>query len=239
MPLFEVSKISEMGASPEIASFANEGIDKLRARLVNEIAVSVLPNRIVKSMVQVFFQGHIRRSLMLIEGGYEAYQSGRGLVVYICARAIYETVACVLDFCDKLTDHLVAGDFIKTCHFLYARTHAARMEGLTGDVDGFGNTAINILTQIDRLSKHLPNLREDYEFLSERAHPNALGALHFFSEDESTNEDEGLYKFSNGTEQKPSLSILISAGRMLGLMEHGMSVMEAKLAEHHKLRNRR
>ncbi len=35
--------------------------------------------------------------------------------------------------------------------------------------------AVNVLTHIDRLQKHLPHLRSQYDFLSEIAHPNGLG----------------------------------------------------------------
>jgi hypothetical protein len=208
MSLFDKSKIPNTGMSPELISYANDGIDKLRARLIDKISVSVLPHYIVKSMVQAFFQGQIRRSLMLIEGGYDAYRSGRGLVVYICARAAYETAVCVLDFCDNLTNHLAGKDFEKTCRFLYSRLYSARMEGFTDNVDGFDNTAINILTQIDRLTKH------------------------YFSEDEEElpNQEGHVFKFSNGIDQTPALRILNSAGHMLALMEHGMCVMEDSIA---------
>jgi hypothetical protein len=84
----------------------------------NEIITSVIPDLLVRAQTRIFFQGHIRRCLMFIEGGNEAHLSGRDLVSITCARAIYETVACVFDFCEKLYDHLNEGNFEKTAQYL-------------------------------------------------------------------------------------------------------------------------
>ena len=148
---FNGPKLFNIGISRELITAANGGIDKLQARLVNELDTScVLPDVIVQSSVQVFFQGHIRRALMFIEGGHDAYLAGRGLVAYACARAIYETFACVLDFCNKLTVHLADGDFEKTVAFIHERQFAARMEDFVREDlvvrEIIDNTAINILT---------------------------------------------------------------------------------------------
>jgi hypothetical protein len=226
MPLFDASKICSRDLSLQEISAANIGIDRLRARQVSEIEVSILPDALLGSAVQVFFQGHVRRALMFIEGGYEAYLAGRGLVACTCARAIYETLACVLDFCDKLTGYLAEGDFEKTARFVFSRSFATRLKDFIHDE--LDNTAINVITQIDKVSRHLlPGLREEYDFLSEMTHPNGLGALEHFWE---TGDD--IIKFSNGTDRDHFIiRTLIGAGRLLSLMDHGMSVMEAKLAQ--------
>jgi len=171
----------------------------------------------------------IRRGLMFIEGGYDACLAGRGLVAYTCARAIYETFACVMDFCDKLTDQIAEGDFEKTCAFIHTRQFAARMKGfLSKEVivkEVIDNTAVNILTQIDRVSKHFPGFREDYDDLSEMTHPNGRGAMGYFWE---TGDD--IIKFSNGVDQAKVMRSLVKAGYLLAQMEHGMTFMETKLA---------
>jgi hypothetical protein len=232
MPLFDAFKLSDVNVEPALISAANYGVDKLRSRLVDQIATSELPWILIPSMVQVFFQGHTRRALMFVEGGYDAYLARRGLVVYACARAIYETFACVMDFCDKLTDHLTDGDFEKTAAFVAARQFAARMpEFVAKDViekEVVDYTAVNVLTQIDRVSKHFPGFRKDYDYLSERTHPNALGALHHFWE----GGDYNLIRFSNDVDPGDVIRSLLQAGRFLGLMEHGMCVMESKLTKH-------
>src|SRR5262245_30932988 len=99
-----------------------------KRRLVDKIDHScIIPNVFIRSEVQAFFQGQIRRSLMFIEGGHDAYLAGRGLVAYTCVRAIYETFACVMDFCGELANHIAEGDFDKTSAFVNARQYATKM----------------------------------------------------------------------------------------------------------------
>jgi hypothetical protein len=228
MALFDASKLSNTDIPPEMVSAANTGIDRLRARLVREIRTSIIPKQLIRSSVQIFFQGQVRRALMFIDGAHEEYLAGRGLVAYSCARAIYETVACVLDFCDKLTDHLVKSDFEKTAIFLHARTFAARANGFVEKADGFDNTATNILTQIDRLSRHRPGLRDQYYLLSEKTHPNVMGSLNYFWE-----SGDEVIQFSNNSEQEQVYVIraVVSAGALLLLMEEEMSLMEKKISK--------
>jgi hypothetical protein len=235
-PLFDPLVLAG-DADPTSISAANDGVERLRARLVDEIAISHLPWLIIPCNVQVFFQGQLRRALMFVEGRYDAYLARRGLVVYSCARAIYETFACVMDFCDKLTDHLASGDFEKTCAFIHSRQHAAKLEDLVGKEllvnEILDNTAVNILTQINRVSKHFPGFRDDYELLSERMHPNGLGALHHFGE---SGDDVIKFSNSNKVERDHAIRNLLSAAKLLVFMDHGMKVMEAKLAKHRWLK---
>jgi hypothetical protein len=232
MALFDASQFPGIDIESELISAANDGVQKLRSRLVDRIAVSHLPWTIVQANVQIFFQGHTRRALMFAEGGYDACVAGRGLVVYGCVRAIYETVACVMDFCDKLSGHLASGDFPKTCVFVLSRQFAARMEEFIDKqviyAETVDTTAVNILTQIDRVSEHVPGFREEYDLLSEMTHPNGLGALcHFWD------SGEDVIKFSDGADQENAINCLLSAaGRLLVLMHVGMSVMEERLAKH-------
>jgi hypothetical protein len=118
MSLFDASKLSSFEIPADLITIANKGVDNLRDRLVDEIDTSCfLPGYLIRWSVQMFFQGHVRRSLMFIEGGYDAFLSGRGLVAYACARAIYETFACVFDFCDKVTEHIQRRNFEKAGAF--------------------------------------------------------------------------------------------------------------------------
>src|SRR5262249_36780155 len=86
------------------------------------------------------------------------------------------------------------------------------------------NTATNILTQIDRVSKLFPEFRRDYDLLSERTHPNGLGALDYFWE-----SGDDVMKFSNSVDHDHSILSLLSAGRWLAVMDRRMSLVEAEL----------
>jgi hypothetical protein len=231
MPLFSSSRLSNSGISGDLISEANQGIVKLRARLVEEITTSAIPDWHIRSQTKVFFQCHIRRCLMFIEGGHEAYLSGRGLISSMCARAIYETVACVMDFCDKLHEHLNENNFEKTAGFIHVRLFATRSKDLLESTNEFDYNAPNVLTQIDRFSKQFPGVR-DYDQLCEILHPNSLGALLHFSDGEELDEYTYVTRFSNDLNARSSIESLVLAGALLTLMDKGISVTERRLDEH-------
>ena len=135
---------------------------------------------------------------MLIDGGYEAYLSGRSLISFMCVRSIYETVACVFNFCDKLHSHLDDGNFEATGNFIHTRLFATRSKDLleTDRDENFDYTTTNILTQIDRFSKHVADFRKEYGYFSEMLHPNCLGTFLHFSEEEAIDEYRSVVKFS-------------------------------------------
>jgi hypothetical protein len=234
MPLFDAKKLSNYNVPPVLIERANEGVDRLRARLVNEIITSVIPDLLVRAQTRIFFQGHIRRCLMFIEGGNEAHLSGRDLVSITCARAIYETVACVFDFCEKLYDHLNEGNFEKTAQFLLVRLFAVRSKEFldNADADEFDFTATNVLTQIDRFSKQCLGVRADYDLLSERTHPNSLGAVLHFSEEERIDENRTITRFTNVTSPHNAIRGLVKAGYLLSLMDTGIDFMQKRVDGH-------
>jgi hypothetical protein len=78
MSLFDPSKLSSFDIPADVITTANIAIDKLRNRLVDQIDAScIFPGIIVRWSSQMFLQGQVRRSLMFIEGGYDAFLSGR------------------------------------------------------------------------------------------------------------------------------------------------------------------
>jgi hypothetical protein len=239
MPLFDVSTLSSEDMPVQLISTVNLGIDRLRARRVSKIETGIMPHDLINSSTLAFLQAHARRALMFIEGGYDAYLAKRGLVAYSCARAICETFACVMDFCDKLTDHLAEGDFEKTACLVCARSFATRSkdyvsrEVIVNEV--LDNTAVSILTQIDRVSRRLPDLelKEDYERLCEVVHPNGLGALSYFS----IVEDDGTKFSDNGYEDQLVIRALVRAGYLLFLMDRAITLIEAKLARQFRFKS--
>jgi hypothetical protein len=232
VPLFNPSKLSEFDIPIDNVALANKGINDLRTRLVDKIdCSSILPGLLISSSVQMFFQGHVRRALMFIEGGYDAFLAGRGLVVFACARAVYETFACVCDFCDKLTERLNERNFEKSAAFVSGRIFSTRIQDLvkkeTLETEIMDNTSVNILTQIERLSKSFTWLKGEYELLSERTHPNGLGSVDYFW---SSGEDVVI--FSNGDiDQDHVARSLVGAGRLLAIMDDRMKVLERELAK--------
>jgi hypothetical protein len=233
MPLFDISKLRGVEIPIARINRANEGVDKLRARLVDEIHTHVLPDWFVQSQTKIFFQSHIRRALMLIEGGYEAYLSERGLISFMCVRGIYESTACVFDFCDKLYGLLDEGNFERTAAFILTSLLSARSKELLPDNDNeFDFTATNILSQIDRFSKHVDNARQEYDHFSEFLHPNSLGTSLYFSDEERIDEDRSVVRFTNDSGVHNAAKWLVKAGFLSLLMDAGIGVTEKRLNEH-------
>lgn len=156
MALFDASQLPDNRISVEQIDIANDAVEKLRARLVDEIHTHVIPDCFVLSQTKVFLQGHIRRVLILIEAAYDEHQRRRAIISLMCVRGVYETVACVVDFCEELHRLLDGGDFEKTAYFIHTRMLATRMKDLSKSEDDLDYTATNILKQVDRLSNTLP-----------------------------------------------------------------------------------
>jgi hypothetical protein len=230
MPLFDILRFPNIQIPSNLVKEANDGFDRLCASLVDKIYSNVLPDLLFKSQTRVFFQAHTRRALMLIEGGYDACLSGRNLVAYACARGVYETVVCVADFCDKLQEHLTVGDFKKTVSFIHCRTFAGRSNDFIESNDGFDYKATNVLTQMQRFSKQLPGVLDDYEFLSELTHPNGLGAVLYFSEEEDIDDSCQVTSFSNNFRPYDAIRSLVNAGCLLSIMDSQIRSTERRLA---------
>jgi hypothetical protein len=172
--------------------------------------------------------GHHKKALFAGGGGLTI--RGRASAQGGVASAIYETFACVFDFCDKATEHIQSRNFEKAGAFIVGRNFSARMKDFVSkdiiETETVDNTAVNILTQIDRLSKSFTGLKEEYDFLSERTHPNGLGSLDYFWE-----SGDDIVRFSNEADRSHVIQSLLSAGRLLAIMEDRMKVLEGELAK--------
>jgi len=72
-------------------------------------------------------------------------------------------------------------------------------------------TAVNILKQIDALDKVFPGARRDYEKLSEFVHPNAHGAVYYFTQ----SRDDNIVQFGTPTDERTRTIGLFLAGASL------------------------
>ena len=50
----------------------------------------------------IFFQAHLRRALAFLEGGKHALDAGHGLVAVTAVRCLFESAACIHDFCNRI-----------------------------------------------------------------------------------------------------------------------------------------
>jgi hypothetical protein len=70
---------------------------------------------------------------------------------------------------------------------------------------------VNILKQIDALNKVVPGARRDYERLSEFVHPNAHGAVYYFTQPGADN----IVQFGTPTDGRTQTMGLFLAGASL------------------------
>lgn len=165
----------------ELLDGVNAVIAGLRSRLVKEIILPEGPLGLrVPNLVRGYIQAHLRRMLTFLDGGHAEYLAGRPLMTELATRAIYENVAYLCDFTDKLKPLCEAVDYDGIEK--HVRT-AAFITRVPSFLNSYGEDlkATNIVTQIDKMAKRYSDYREVYDHLSDIVHPNGLGALVYFA----------------------------------------------------------
>jgi hypothetical protein len=203
----------------------NEVIDRLRATLVTRIVLSEPPFGIrLLNLVRAYLQAHLRRCLTFLDGGHAEYLAGRPLMTELASRAIYENVAALCDFADKLKPLCDSGDLAAIKTHLETATLATRIPSMLaqhGDVV----KATNVLTQIDRMVKRYGEFREAYDHLSDIVHPNALGAINYFA-----TIGDNLVSFVEGsTRPERAIHSLFMAAFLLAFVEVDIAEIERRL----------
>jgi hypothetical protein len=183
--------------SEELIAGLNASIVRLRSMLVNSVQIAgPHSGPWYRNLIQIYIQAHLRRLLSFLDAGHEELHKDRPLVTHMCARAIYETVACFRDFVVQVLPLIDAEDIDNLDNFLRTRIFATRVPSLLANDSSV--SATNILSQIDKLGKDQPRAREAYDHLSDIVHPNALGSVIYFSELSS----DGLMTFPSVTSAK-------------------------------------
>ncbi len=145
-------------ATEELIAGLNAAIERLRGMLVDSIQIAGMRSGLrYRNLIQIYIQAHLRRLLNFLDAGHEELQKGRPLVTHMCARAIYETVACFRDFVRQILPLVDANDVDKLDDFLRTRILATRVPSLL--TEDASVSATNILGQIDKLAKEQPGAR--------------------------------------------------------------------------------
>lgn len=205
----------------------NELIGRLRRWKVDRIVLPEPPLGLrVPNLVRSYLQSHVRRCLMFLDGGHAEWIAGRPLVTELCTRSIYENVATICDFTDKLKPMLEGGDYDAVEKHV---THAAFVTRVPSILAQHGAEvkAPQILNQIDRMGKRYPQFRDAYDHLSDIVHPNGLGAVVYFSKIE-----DGVVTFPEPCNEpdRPLHSLLLS-GVLLAFVEIAITKAENGLRE--------
>lgn len=149
MPLFDRNKPSGEITS-EIIDEANSVVERLWALRVTQIA---LPEPVTglraPNLVRCYLQAHLRRCLMFLQAGAAAMEAGRPLATELCTRAIYENIATICDFTDKLKPLCESIDYLGVEQLVTKATFVTRIPSFITR-HGDDVKAPQILNQIDK-----------------------------------------------------------------------------------------
>jgi len=203
--------------------------ERLSARLVDQIK---LPEAIslfrASNMIRVYLQCHLRRMLQLTEAAFSEFFDGRGVAAIMCARGLYEGLATVTDFEKELMTLLAGGDLAAIFQFTKERANATKIKSWIAKVGNPNVTAKNILTMVSKLKSVRGRIPDEYDFLSEIAHPNGAGALTFFADMSDAVNDVAVFSDS-GPDPRADLQWIFVAADFLNQFEAVMDRIEAAL----------
>ena len=208
MPTFDPDKRPNY-LSPDSIAFANNAIDFIRSRTVASIPMSEPNGFRLGNKIRIFVQAHLRRCLAFVDGGLAEYHAQRPLITDTCSRAIYENIAALDDFSQKLSPMVLANDFEKIDLHIRQAAFGTRVERWFAQPDA--EKSINILTQLKKLFKDMPERLDNYERLCDIVHPNGLGAAVYFV----SIEDEVATIFDAGIDPEKAYVSLVLASSML------------------------
>src|SRR5262249_52372351 len=143
-----------------------------------------------------------------------------------------ETAALFLEFEYRLNELIGSSDFVSIEKLINNRTFATRVEEwIEKNPD---TAATNITTFIDKIdNRFLPGMRQHYDYLSERCHPNSLGHFFFFG---TLDTKSGTTTFSDSKELGLNLRHIMPAALLIPFVENSMERLDAtieKLADAH------
>jgi hypothetical protein len=221
---------------PDILLFAqvdeiNRSIGRVRSYLREKVDIdsSEVDLSMLRSQVEIFFQAHLRRALAFLDGGKHALDAGHGLVAITAVRCMYESAACIHDFCNHVIALIDAGNIADAVRLAHQRSFAQRFEVKEQNTDMFDYTAVNILKQIDALSKVVPKARRSYDQLSEVVHPNAHGALYYFVR---SGEGDEVHFGKPHDERAESIGLLLAGASLFSLIQDDLLRFQMAIIEH-------
>jgi hypothetical protein len=204
-----------------------ELLARLRSRKVDYVALPEPESAFRGSnLLRAYSQAYLRRCLSLFESAYKLFFTENVLVSLICVRAIFETVAAFCHFERQLQALLATSDLGEIFEFVKAKAHVTRISTLLRQ-HGDSVKATSILTEISKLATVRPEVAEEYEFLSEITHPNALGVYHFFA---AVPDQNDVVTFSDGgRDRRADLKWMLVGCHMLEHFEAALIRIETEL----------
>jgi hypothetical protein len=226
MPLFDRHP-NLPNISLDLIDTANLIYEQLKSRKVAEIVLAEPETGlVVPNLVRSYLQAHLRRCLTFAEAGAAEITAGRPLVAEMCSRALYENVATICDFADKLKPLCDAVDYEGVKNYVSNAAFITRIPAFLA-AHGDQIKAPQILNLIDDMAKRHPNYRTTYDHLSDIVHPNGLGAVVYF-----TRVEPGITRFADDAITPNSTrASIISATLLLLFVEVALTQTEERLVK--------
>jgi hypothetical protein len=201
---------------------------RLTARMVDQITIPEPGSGFrASNLIRIYLQAHMRRMLQLVEGAFVEFFDGRGVVAIMCARGLYVGLATVTDFEKELIPLIRGGDIETVFQFTKEKAHATRIKHLIETLDDPRVLAKNVITMVGKLKELRENVPDEYDFLSEIAHPNGMGAIQFFAN--MQNAEDVAYFSDSGPDARADLQWIFVAAYFLSDFEAVMDRVEMEL----------
>lgn len=218
--MFDKAQISPDTAMFDQIDAINLYIDRVRRTLKDSVDMDPLDDvSMIRGQAEVFFQAHIRRALAFLDGGKHALDAGHGLIALTAVRCLYESAACLHDFCNQVIKLIDADQVSDAVRLAHQRSLAQRFEVKKKNTELYDYTAVNILKQIDAMDKVVPHARRDYDQLSEFVHPNAHGSVYYFMQ---PTDDESIGFGLPEDERNRTMGLFLSAASLFSLIERDL-----------------
>jgi hypothetical protein len=178
-------------------------------------------------MIRAYTQNHLRRALAFLDASHQMLLANNALVAMSNTRSVIETVANYWDYEQKLQPLIDTGDVDEIHKFVHTRAFATRKKKLIKHHDEPLLQVEQILNQIDAMKKVRPSIRDDYDHLSEFAHPNAMGSTIYFQDfaapEVAHYRDDGI--------EVDGLKWVLIGGFIMGYMHDAIIRVNARLPE--------
>jgi hypothetical protein len=228
MPLFDVNAVPPEVMRREAVEFVNHIYDNLVAMKVREIIFAEPGSGFrLSNMIRAYTQNHLRRALAFMNASHQLLLADNSLVALSCTRSVFETVANYWDFEKKLHPLLDASDLDAIHKFVHTRAFSTRKKKLIKQHDEPLLHAEQILNQIDAMKSEREPIRDDYDHLSEFAHPNAMGSTLYFQE--FVAPEVGAYR--DGGIEVDALKWVLIGGFVMGYMHDAILRIEDRLPD--------
>lgn len=213
----------------------NAALARLSARRKEEIWVTgPLARSKLAWKITGYQQALLYRIVMLAMGAAETWNSGNLLTTILAGRALVETVAVLHNFTQKIAELLRKEDLPGIDALVMKGTFASR-DGQW--LEAYPETqAVNVVTLIDRLDRRgLKGIRNHYDMLSERCHPNSMGHHQLFA---STDKSDGTVRFSVEKRGSGERQSVIASALLLPFVEQMMDELDQAILSTADLQHR-